>query len=175
MNLPLRSRGASTILRIGWITAQQRAALDGCGTLPEVTVTVAVHVPQLGDSRGKHWAKVVTGVDTAKSSGWAFTGDFVADGGIQDLEVGSVLLVYGERGSRANPQPEARLYVVNNDATLSPDVEATGRAWARTLRDRAAELLGAEREQFDLSYLDDATLARELQSRGWNCAPPSER
>ncbi|HUO45618.1 MAG TPA: hypothetical protein VM470_02160 [Acidimicrobiia bacterium] len=138
-------------------------------------MTVPVHVPQLGDSRGKHWAKVVTEVDTSKSSGWAFTGDFVADGGIQDLPVGAILLVYGEKGSRANPQAEARIYRVNGDATLSPEGEASGRAWARTLRDHVAELVTGnldDHEAFDLSRYSDQILAAELEQRGWKVVPP---
>lgn len=141
------------------------------------TVTVPVHVPQLGDSRGKHWAKVVTEVDTSKSSGWAFTGDFVADGGIQDLPVGAVLLVYGERGSRASPQAEARIYRVNGDATLSPEGEASGRAWARTLRDRVAELVTGTSDQpdlFELCRYSDHILAAELKQRGWTVVPPAD-
>jgi len=107
----------------------------------EAVVTVAVDVPLLGDERRKNWAKVVDFVDTDKSSGWAYHGEFVATGGIQDIGAPSVLLVYGERGSKANPQMEARAYVVNTDGTLSLHGTATGRAWARTLRDTVQELL----------------------------------
>jgi len=135
-------------------------------------VLVPVHVPQLGDARGKHWAKVVTAVDTSKASGWAFVGDFVADGGIQDLPTGSILLLYGERGSRANPQGEARLYTINSDATLTLQAEAQGRAWARTLRDRAEELLGAPPPEPDLSGWSDSELAAELTRRGWQVTRP---
>ena len=82
-------------------------------------VVVAVMVPQLGDARRRHWAKLVTSVDESKTTGYAFVGEFVADGGIQDLPAGGVLLVYGERGGNANPQPEASLYKIGPDATLS--------------------------------------------------------
>lgn len=102
---------------------------------------VAVEVPQVGDDRRKNWAKVVAAVDERHSSGWAFEGEFIATGGIQDVPTGAVILVYGERGSRVNPQVEARLYTVNGDGTLSHEQSAKGRAWARTLRDRVADLL----------------------------------
>ena len=105
---------------------------------------VAVEVPLVGDERRKHWAKVVSNVDENKSDGWAYEGEFIADGGIQDLEAPGVLLVYGERGSRTNPHSEARVYVVNTDATLSLRQTATGRAWARTLRDTVAELVASD-------------------------------
>jgi hypothetical protein len=104
-------------------------------------VTVPVEVPLVGDARLKNWAKVVTNVNPDQNGGWAYDGEFIATGGIQDVIAPSVLLVYGERGSRGEPRPEARLYLVNTDATLSLHATATGRAWARTLRDSVVELL----------------------------------
>ena len=135
-------------------------------------VIVAVHVPQLGDERRRHWAKMVTSVDESKSTGWAFVGEFVADGGIQDLPAGGVLLVYGERGSNTNPRPEASLYTIGPDATLSLEGSASGRAWARTLRDRAVELLrsNGHRSGPDLSSIPDEYLVDELRARGWQVA-----
>jgi hypothetical protein len=130
-------------------------------------VLVAVDVPLVGDERHKNWAKVVDNVDTSKSSGWAFDGSFVAAGGIQDVPAGSVLLVYGERGSRASPQSAARVYRVNADATLTLEAEAKGQAWARTLRDPVERLLGSESKPIDLSGLPDQVLVDELASRGW--------
>ena len=67
-------------------------------------VLVAVDVPLVGDERHKNWARIVESVDNNKTSGWAFEGPFLATGGIQDVPMGSTLLVYGERGSRANPR-----------------------------------------------------------------------
>ena len=138
---------------------------------------VAVDIPLVGDERHKNWAKIVHGVDASKSSGWAFNGDFIATGGIQDVPAGSVVLVYGERGSRANPQSEARLFVVNPDATLSQHGSAKGRAWARTLRDEVETLLGSElptqREwEPDLLGFSDEALAEELTRRGWTIERP---
>ena len=135
-------------------------------------ITVAVEIPLAGDERHKSWAKVVESVDSSRSSGWAFEGPFVAAGGVQDVPVGSVLLVYGERGSRANPQPQARVYRVNGDATLSLEGEAKGRAWARTLRDVVERCLELEPVAPDLSGLTDETLAAELMSRGWTVEAP---
>ena len=136
-------------------------------------VTVAIEVPLVGDARRKHWAKVVSNVDENKSDGWAYEGEFIADGGIQDVEAPAVLLVYGERGSQANPNSEARAYVVNTDATLSLRQTATGRAWARTLRDTVAELVSSDipftpaSRDWDpqlMGYSTDA-LREELQRR----------
>ena len=131
---------------------------------------VAVDIPEVGDERLKSWAKVVDSVDETKSSGWAFVGPFIATGGIQDVAAGSVVLVYGERGSRANPRPVATVYTVNADATLSHEAEATGKAWARTLRDRVAELLATELRPSamlpDLSRVPDEVLMAEVRRRG---------
>jgi hypothetical protein len=136
-------------------------------------VYVPVEVPQLGDERLKNWAKVVRSVDEGKATGWAFEGDFIATGGIQDVPAGSVILVYGERGSRANPRVEAKLFTANGDGTLSQEAEARGRAWARTLRDKVAELLDAESPggealdwQPELMRYTEAALREELGRRG---------
>lgn len=140
---------------------------------------VAVEIPQLGDDRLKHWAKLVSAVDSTRSSGWAFTGAFVATGGLQDVPAGSVLLVYGERGSRANPQVEARAYVVNPDATLTLHASAKGRAWARTLRDPVERLLSEPPTTHldwlpELAAFSDEALAAELAARGWTVQQPAE-
>jgi hypothetical protein len=138
---------------------------------------VAVDIPCIGDPRHKNWAKVVHSVDPQKSSGWTFEGDFIAVGGIQDVAAGSVLVVYGERGSRGNPQVEARVFVVNPDATLSEHATAKGRAWARTLRDQVDRLLDSDRPiqldwQPELGTFTAEALADELARRGWTVQPP---
>lgn len=143
-----------------------------CGSAPSLVpmadrVPVAVEVPLIGDERRKNWARVVESVDTDKATGWAFHGPFLAAGGIQDVVVGSVLLVYGERGSPANPQITARVYRVNADATITLEAEAKGKAWARTLRDPVIRCLGMDPETPDLSHLGDELLAGELRARGW--------
>ncbi len=88
--------------------------------------------------------------------------------------MGSVLLVYGERGSRANPQIAARVFSVNDDGTLTEEGAARGRAWARTLRDRVAELLSRTELAPDplpwqprLTLYSDEALIDELRSRGY--------
>lgn len=104
-------------------------------------VLVAVEIPLIGDERRKNWAKIVTNVDEDRGDGWAYEGEFIAVGGIQDVMAPAVLLVYGEKGSRGNPLIEGRVYLVNPDATLTLHGSAGGRAWARTLRDQVAELV----------------------------------
>lgn len=131
---------------------------------------VAVDIPETGDGRLKSWAKVVTDVDETKSSGWAFEGEFIATGGIQDVPVGAVVLVYGEKGSRGNPRPVVALYTVNPDSTLSLEVETAGKAWARTLRDRVVELLSDSppppSAMIEWSLVSDEELLAEVRRRG---------
>ena len=140
---------------------------------------IAVEIPLVGDERHKNWAKVVHDVDPSKASGWAYVGDFIATGGVQDVASGSVVLVYGERGSRTNPQIEARVFTVNPDATLSQHGEAKGRAWARTLRDTVERLLSDDLPthmewQPDVEMFSDEALATELMRRGWSVTRPEE-
>jgi hypothetical protein len=137
-------------------------------------VPVPVNIPLLGDERHKNWAKIVHSVDDSKDSGWAFEGEFIAVGGIQDVPAGSVMIVYGEKGSRANPQIVTQLFTVNADATLTPEASARGRAWARTLRDRVIELLSEasdeppQRQEWrpELVLFTDQALLEELRRRG---------
>jgi hypothetical protein len=137
-------------------------------------VIVAVEIPLVGDERRKNWAKSVTNVDDSLATGWAFDGEFIAAGGIQDVAVGAVIMVYGEKGSRGSPAIEARVYTVNADATLSLRGAARGRAWARTLRDPVEELLdemAAKPMQMlewrpDLMRYSEDALHEELRRRG---------
>ena len=136
-------------------------------------ILVPVEIPLLGDERRKNWAKVVHNVDEQKASGWAFEGDFIAVGGIQDVPVGSVVLVYGERGSRSNPSPLAAVFRTNGDATLTKHDEASGRAWARTLRDGVRELLSDDTPSVgemewrpELMLYRDEAIAHEARRRG---------
>lgn len=147
--------------------------VNGAAYSVAMDAMVAVEVPLIGDARHKNWAKVVENVDETKSSGWAFDGEFIAAGGIQDVPVGSVVMVYGERGSRANPQIEASVFVANGDGTLSHLRSASGRAWARTLRDTVADLLtdgSAARPaglawSADLTQYSDEAIIEEVRRR----------
>ena len=136
-------------------------------------IDVAVEIPQVGDPRRKSWAKVVYGVDEDRSTGWAFEGEFIATGGVQDVPAGSVIVVYGEKGSRDNPQIESRVYTANADGTLSHHKTATGRAWARTLRDLVVDLLEEQHEAApaplewgpELTGYSEEALREELRRR----------
>jgi hypothetical protein len=135
---------------------------------------VPIEVPLVGDERRKNWAKIVTNVDESLASGWAFEGEFIATGGIQDVPVGSIVLTYGERGSRTNPQVEARVLRVNTDGSVTFVASAKGRAWARTLRDQVVDALSEQAgdpvrpRDWDVGLVQYSTdaLRRELERRG---------
>lgn len=137
-------------------------------------LVIAVEVPQVGDDRHKSWAKVVTSVDSSRSTGWAFEGEFIASGGVQDVTAGSVIVVYGEKGSRANPTSHAAVYRAHPDGTVSLEGEAKGRAWARTLRDTVERLLENDSTDElsswewrpDLMRYSTGALEEELHRRG---------
>ncbi len=139
----------------------------------EDPILVAVEIPLVGDGRRKNWAKVITSVDESLATGWAYEGEFIATGGIQDVPVGSIVLSYGERGSQTNPQIEASVIRVNSDATLTHITSAKGRAWARTLRDTVVELLAEaesapiEGKPWDVGLVQysDEALKEELARR----------
>jgi hypothetical protein len=132
---------------------------------------VAATIPLIGDVRLKNWAKIVERVDESKGSGWAYEGVFIATGGVQDVPVGSVILVYGEHGSRRNPQARAEVLTVNADGTLSKCASASGQAWARTLRDEVVDLMGSDEPPAllawtpDLMRYEDEALRSELRRR----------
>ncbi|MBT8199744.1 MAG: hypothetical protein KJO36_04420 [Acidimicrobiia bacterium] len=136
-------------------------------------VVVPIDVPIIGDERRKNWAKIVSNVDPDKSDGWAYEGDFIDVGGIVDLATPAVLLIYGEKGSRTNPQIEAGAYVANTDGSITRHASASGRTWARTLRDAIAELVANADQQplhrlaWDarLAAYSDEALAQELKRR----------
>jgi hypothetical protein len=140
-------------------------------------VLVVADVPLVGDPRLKSWAKVVDSVDDSRSSGYAFGGYFVATGGVQDLPAGGTLIVYGEKGSCANPRAEVRVYMVNADGTLSHVQSPQGAAWARTIRDRVVDLVSEPPEALvsgasdaavsDLARCTTQALLEELRRRGW--------
>jgi len=136
-------------------------------------ILVPIDIPLVGDERRKNWAKIVTNVDESLASGWAFEGSFIATGGIQDVPIHSIILAYGEKGSRSNPQVEARVLRVNGDGTTSLITAAKGRAWARTLRDAVVELLAdqsdapVEQREWEpalIQYSDEA-LREEMRRR----------
>lgn len=104
---------------------------------------VITEVPVVGDSRYKSWVKTLTGVDQSKTNGYAFEGSFLRAGRKAELEVGSYILTYGERGSRAHHTPEVEALRVEADGSLETLLSVQSDSWALDLRDDAAALFAA--------------------------------
>lgn len=108
-------------------------------TTEPVKVRVCRSDLDIGDSRYKKWVKVLTSVDRSKDNGYAFAGSWAPR---RDFEatVGTVILSYGEEGSRKSHEPVASLFKVTS-CGLEVIEEVEGRDWALDLRDVAAELI----------------------------------
>jgi hypothetical protein len=109
----------------------------------ENKVKQIVEVRDFGDRRYKQWARLLTSVDRSKSDGYAFQGEFLALGRKHELEVGSLVLYYGEAGSRNNHCPCVRVQRVEADGGLSTIYQKMdlGRNWVLDVRDEIAELI----------------------------------
>jgi hypothetical protein len=125
-------------------------------------VKLKVMVPQPQDSRFKSWRRLVTGVDTTKTDGYAFDGTWLTAGRLVEVDEGALALFYDETGSRSNHPPLVRLVraVVGDDAVnqdlghggdprwrrvtdAEGEIVAQDLSWALRLRDRVAAVLEA--------------------------------
>jgi hypothetical protein len=143
---------------------------------------VIVGIPAIGDSRFKRWAKLLKGVDRTKTNGFAFLGDWLPLQRKAELEVGSLILLYGEEGSRKYARPVVEVRRVEADSSLRCLVRVDGPDWALDLRDQVADMLASSGASEsaptttpapDLSGVDDSTLAAELTRRGWVVFAPT--
>ena len=101
-----------------------------------------VSLGKVGDSRFKNWAKLLTSVDTSKSNGYCFVGDFIQMGRKHELEIGSHILVYTESGSRKYQTACIMLYRIEPESLQEiyhKDCQISG--WALEVRDDIARLI----------------------------------
>ena len=103
-------------------------------------------------SRGRRgWVKVVTDVDTTKSNGYAFEGEFLREGEI-DLPVGSIIVEKDVGGSANRPTWWWSVGTVTAEGEIAWDKEDESKyrrmMWEPTqflsFRDRVAELVARE-------------------------------
>jgi len=106
-----------------------------------------IEIPELGDERFKRWAKKIDRVDLNHSNGYAFEGQWLQYGRKAELEVGTLILLYREVGSRKNHQPKVTVARVEEDGKLNPILKTLGWNWALDLRDSVAELLAEKKEE----------------------------
>jgi len=69
---------------------------------------------QVGTESGhrKGWIKHVKDVDTTKTNGYAFIGDFLSPGKLVELPIGSILVCCDPQGSVAHPRKSGEIRIV---------------------------------------------------------------
>jgi predicted transcriptional regulator len=114
-----------------------------------------VFIKPIGDSRFKQWVKVLEGVDTTISNGFAFQGNFIRLNQKGEFPVGTLLLYFGMEGSRRRQQAcvELRVVTPNGLKTLYAR-DGLDQAWALDVRDNIADILKAQRHFFSAATGD---------------------
>lgn len=89
------------------------------------------------------WAKILSGIDHSKDTGFAFLGKWAPRDRDFEQEEGAIILVYWDSG------PAAHLYRVTDgvDGGLELVAKARGKSWALDLRDIADEALREQRKK----------------------------
>jgi hypothetical protein len=123
---------------------------------------VIVEIPTATDHRWKSWRRVVERVDRSLTNGYAFEGPWLSGGRKAELEVGTVVLLYDEVGSRAHHEPEVRVARVTEEGKLDVLLQARGKDWALDLRDRVADLLTRTEDRRAVLEREAETLRRRL-------------
>ena len=106
-----------------------------------------VRIPPTADRRKKTWRKHLVGVDTSRSNGYAFDGEWLRADERAELPVGALILGYDEPGSMKNRYPLVRVWRVDAtaDGGLAEVYRYEGapgeRSWALAVRDEIAALL----------------------------------
>jgi hypothetical protein len=117
---------------------------------------VIVEMPFPADSRWKYWAKILEDVDTSLSNGYAFKGKFIPLSDPRhrnirkvEIEVGKIIMVYEEEGSRKYHKPVITLYEVKEDGSLEVifSHKCDGFSWALEVRDEIKKILYEKKKQ----------------------------
>ncbi len=107
------------------------------------------------DPRFKRWVKILKRVDTSKTDGYAFEGDFVTIDRMIEVEAGTLLLCFGREGSMKYNSPYVTLYRVEENRTRTTLFErgSLNEAWALEVRDEIAEIVNQQKEKTMMSVL----------------------
>ena len=125
-----------------------------------------IDVPRIGEARFKQWTKTVASVDTKKTTGYAFEGEFILQ--LAELHVGTYMLAFGSEGTRAKNTPLVVLYRVTTDGLeeVYRKEKLSVTKWALEVRDDIAQIINATQENNPLENFSTSTLIAELQRRG---------
>jgi len=123
---------------------------------------VIITMPDIPDERWKAWAKILEGVDKSKSNGYAFIGKFISLSSRKnkvkyELEVGTIIMVYAEVGSRKYHKPSITLYEVLENGELEEIYYklCSGYSWALEVRDEIYEILKKKKAETVLKEIDE--------------------
>ena len=117
-------------------------AIDTIDDLYDKLVKVA-NEPQ--DSRWQQWVKHITGIDTSKSNGYMYEGEFVETGTVETADKNGVYLVMTRSGSRKYQTSYYRVVRLIDGKLYRTDIATTDekKGWALRLRESIRELLEA--------------------------------
>lgn len=105
---------------------------------------VIVHLKPWGDSRWKQWGKVIKGYHPKARKGWAFEGKWIYPG-YHRLPVGTVILQYGEVGSRKYRVPHVRFLRVRYDGKLTSLGSFKGKDWDLQHHEKIQQIMRRKR------------------------------
>lgn len=120
------------------------------------------------ETRHKCWAKVLTKVDTTKTNGYAFEGDFLKPNLLVEIPDSGFVLTYEETGSVKHHSPDVALLQIV-DGEIVEVAAVSGWDWALKLRDKAAELVNTSKKDPACNLLEGVStddLVAELKRRG---------
>ena len=125
-----------------------------------------INVPRIGEARFKQWTKTVASVDTKKTTGYAFEGEFIFQ--LAELHVGTYMLAFGSEGTRAKNTPLVVLYRVTTDGLeeVYRKEKLSVTKWALEVRDDIAQIINEKQENNPLENFSTSTLIVELKRRG---------
>jgi len=101
---------------------------------------VKVYIPKAKDSRWKSWRKLLTGVDTSHTNGYAFQGSWLYKDSLVEIEDRSYILMYDVVGSRKHCHPEVDVFQAQGEDLVDIGISASGNDWALKIRDRVSKL-----------------------------------
>jgi len=133
---------------------------------------VIVEVPGPEDKRKKSWRKRLDHVDTSRSNGYAFVGEFLRPGERAEVLEGDFILAFDQPGSMKNWWPYVRVYRATGSELREVyryEGEKGERNWALGCRDAIAVIMEGSEEVTEDSEIRDYTdqqILDEARRRG---------
>jgi len=134
--------------------------------MPRIRLTASAN-----SGNRRSWYKHVTNVDCTKTNGYAFSGDFIPEDTVVDIETGAIVIECVPRGSVKHNWKEGKVYKIEADGSstlLFPDTTFDWRKDFLNFRDKVAELLAPkDKVQMVCSTCGSTNVRRDAQV-AWN-------